>query len=80
VICPKCLTIETEGSLRCRKCGAQLYTGLFQKPVETQPLNNGSGGSNRESTGKPNPIALVVFVVAVLLLVLGMAFLELRLQ
>ncbi len=76
MICPKCLTLETEGSLRCRKCGAQLYTGVFQRPdlppsEQAQPARPAGKQSRRA-----NIIALAVFGVAVLVLLVVMSRLE----
>jgi len=73
LICPKCLTIETEGSLRCRKCGAQLYTGLFQKPVVDTPRQEQVEMPQGRSTARTTIIALVVFAVAVLVLLVVMS-------
>ncbi len=80
MICPKCLAIETEGSLRCRKCGAQLYTGLFQKPddpPEEVPKPQESGGS---VSRRANVIALLVFIAVVLVLLVVMSRLQTAVQ
>ncbi|MHB0869337.1 MAG: hypothetical protein ACYC66_00550 [Chloroflexota bacterium] len=76
MICPKCLTIETEGSLRCRKCGAQLYTGVFQKPTVSPPRGRGEEKSGREASLRTNVIAVAVFAVAVVVLLVVMSRLE----
>ncbi len=77
MICPKCLTIETDGSLRCRRCGAQLYTGVFPAavpPVE-KPSTKGLKGSTRT-----NLVVAAVLLVAVLVLVVVLSRLETVLQ
>lgn len=81
MICPKCLTIEAEGSLKCRKCGAQLYTGVFQRPVvETPPAGPPSPVPEKTSSRKAGLTALGAFALAVAVLILVLALLELRLQ
>lgn len=82
VICPKCLTIETDGSLRCRKCGAQLYTGVFQKPVLPEPASQqaAEADSRGRGRGRTHAIALAVFLVAAAVLVIVLSQLELHLR
>ncbi len=76
MICPKCLTIETEGSLRCRKCGAQLYTGVFQKPTVSPPQGREEEKGGRVASLRSNLIAVAVFAVAVVVLLVVMSRLE----
>lgn len=76
MICPKCLTLETEGSLRCRKCGAQLYTGLFQRPAVDPKEEREGKMPDGAASPRTNVIALVVFAAAVLVLLLVMSRLE----
>ncbi len=82
MICPKCLSIESDGGSQCRKCGAQLYTGVFPKPVAPDPAP-----SARDSSGTPSPapasnplratfIALLVFSLAAAALVLLLSRLQ----
>ncbi len=80
MICPKCLTVETEGSLRCRKCGAQLYTGVFQRPVEVSPEGRGEERSGWSTSRRAGAIAVGVFALSVVVLVVVLALLELHLQ
>jgi uncharacterized membrane protein YvbJ len=81
VICPKCLTIETEGSLICRKCGAQLYTGLFQRPIDrTTNEQADKEKANKTISRKAGLIAIGVFAVSVIVLVIVLAILEIYIQ
>lgn len=80
MICPKCLTIETEGNLKCRKCGAQLFTGVFQRPVEKPEDGPFEAGAERKVSRRTGIVAAGVFVASVLVLVVLLAILELRLQ
>ncbi len=80
MICPKCLTLESEGSLRCRKCGAQLYTGVFQKVAVPPQQEPAARGARPGSSARTNLIALAVFVVAVLVLLLVMSRLEMMVR
>lgn len=80
MICPKCLTIESEGSLRCRKCGAQLYTGVFQRPDESSPEGRGHERSGRSGSRRAVAIAVGAFVLSVVVLVVVLTLLELHLQ
>ena len=76
MICPKCLTIETEGSLRCRKCGAQLYTGVFEKPVVDRVEGGGAKQPSRTGSLRSNLIAVAVLALVVLALLVAMSRLE----
>lgn len=76
MICPKCLTIETEGSLKCRKCGAQLYTGVFQRPVADPPEGRPSRASENPPSSRAKVIAVAVFALSVLGLLLLLSQLE----
>lgn len=76
MICPKCLTIETEGSLRCRKCGAQLYTGVFQRPTVDRPQGRAEADGGRSTSSRSYVVATVVFAVAVVVLLVVMSRLE----
>ena len=90
MICPKCLTIETEGSLKCRKCGAQLYTGVFQMPAVNPPEEPAGPSQDRPesrtdevkersggwSSTRTNFIAVVVFAVSALALALVLSRLQ----
>lgn len=76
MICPKCLTLETEGSLKCRKCGAQLYTGVFQKPVVPAPEERPAEKTGRPDSLQARVIALAVFALVVVVLVLLLSRLE----
>ncbi len=76
MICPKCLTLETEGSLRCRRCGAQLYTGVFQKPTVTASEDRTEEKPTGQGALRTNAIALGVFVLAVVVLLVVMSRLE----
>ena len=80
MICPKCLTIETEGSLKCRKCGAQLFTGVFQKPVDASAQAQRGEKLDRSASQKTYLIALGVFAASVVALVVVLAILELHIQ
>jgi len=76
MICPKCLAIETEGSLRCRKCGAQLSTGIFQKPPAAPEDGEQVAKPREASSSRAKAIALAVFVAAALGLVIALSLLE----
>lgn len=76
LICPKCFTIESEGSLRCRKCGAQLHTGVFQQPIIQTPPETTGAKPARLGSLRANAIAVGAFAVAVLALVLILTLLE----
>ena len=76
MICPKCFTVEAEDGLRCRKCGAQLHTGVFRSPVP--PVQDSQPAPQRPQRVSPRTtlIAGSVLVVAVLLLVLALTWLS----
>lgn len=78
MICPKCLTIETEGSLKCRKCGAQLYSGLFQRPIDNTAKDATKEKVEKTVSRRTGLIAIGVFAASVIVLIALLTLLEIH--
>jgi uncharacterized membrane protein YvbJ len=71
VICPKCFSIQKDDGLRCHKCGAQLQTGVFRRPlpdIQADPVPEDRGARLSRRTSLVVMAVLAVSALALLLL------------